>query len=83
MNDSLAYLRTPVAIRERAAKVLKYVVDGQSQWFQLDANGLETAVQATLSVTRERFPNPAAIRRRSISTAPNAWPACRTCASRS
>ncbi len=61
MNDSLAYLRTPVAIRERAAKVLKYVEDGQSQWFALDANGLEAAVQATLAVARERFPNPAAI----------------------
>ncbi|WP_425066786.1 URC4/urg3 family protein [Reyranella sp.] len=61
MNDSLAYLRTPIAIRERAAKVLKYVEDGQSQWFRLDPNGLETAVQATLAVTRERFPNPAAI----------------------
>lgn len=61
MNETLAYLRTPVAIRERAAKVLKYVEDGQSQWFQLDPNGLETAVQATLTVTRERFPNPAAI----------------------
>ena len=61
MNDSLAYLRTPVAIRERAAKVLKYVEDGQSQWFALDANGLESAVQATLAVARERFPNPAAI----------------------
>lgn len=61
MNDSLAYLRTPVAIRERAAKVLKFVVDGRSQWFQLDANGLETAVQATLAVARERFPDPAAI----------------------
>ena len=61
MSDSLAYLRTPAAIRERAAKVLKYVEDGQSQWFQLDPNGLETAVQATLAVTRERFPDPAAI----------------------
>ncbi len=61
MNDSLAYLRTPVAIRERAAKVLKHVVDGQSQWFQLDPSGLETAVQTTLAVTRERFPNPATI----------------------
>jgi len=61
LRNDLAYLRTPVAIRERAAKVLKYVVDGQSQWFQLDANGLEAAVQATLAVTRERFPNPAAI----------------------
>lgn len=61
MRNDLAYLRTPVAIRERAAKVLKYVVDGQSQWFQLDPNGLETAVQATLAVARERFPDPASI----------------------
>ncbi len=61
MRNDLAYLRTPVAIRERAGKILKYVVDGQSQWFQLDANGLEAAVQATLAVARERFPDPAAI----------------------
>ena len=61
MNDSLAYLRTPVAIRERAGKVMKLVEDGQSQWFMLDADGLEAAVQATLAVARERFPNPAAI----------------------
>ena len=61
MNNSLAYLRTPVAIRERAAKVLKHVMDGQSLWFHFDAGGLEAAVQATLAVTRERFPDPAAI----------------------
>ena len=61
MNDSIAYLRTPAAIRERASQVLKYVEDGRSQWFALDVNGLEAAVQATLAVTRERFANPAAI----------------------
>ncbi len=61
MRNDLAYLRTPAAIRERAAMVLKYVVDGRSQWFQFDANGLEAAVQATLAAARERFPNPAAI----------------------
>jgi len=57
----LAYLRTPKAIRERAAKVLKYVEDGQSAWWSVDANGLESAVQATLAVTRRRFANPAEI----------------------
>jgi hypothetical protein len=57
----LAYLRTPAAIRERAEKVLKYVEDGRSAWFAVDANGLEAAVQATLDVTRRRFVNPAAI----------------------
>jgi hypothetical protein len=55
------YLRTPAAIRERAAQVLKYVEDGRSAWWSVDANGLEQAVQATLAVTRQRFPNPAAI----------------------
>ena len=57
----LAYLRTPAAIRERAEKVLRYVEDGRSAWFAVDANGLEAAVKATLDVTRRRFANPAAI----------------------
>lgn len=62
MNPAdLAYLRTPKAIRERAVQVLKYVEDGRSAWWSVDANGLEAAVQATLAVTRKRFANPAAI----------------------
>ena len=60
-DDSVSYLRTPAAIRERAEMMLKYVEDGRSAWFALDANGLEAAVQATLEVTRRRFPNPAVI----------------------
>ncbi|MBS0222427.1 MAG: URC4/urg3 family protein [Proteobacteria bacterium] len=61
MSDSLSYLRNPAAIRERAEQVLKYVEDGRSRWFSLDADGLEAAVQATLAVTHERFVNPAAV----------------------
>ncbi|WP_422000827.1 URC4/urg3 family protein [Reyranella sp.] len=62
MNPAeLAYLRTPAAIRERAEAMLKYVEDGRSAWFSVDANGLEAAVQATLEVTRRRFPDPVAI----------------------
>lgn len=61
MADSISYLRTPAAIRERSAKVLKHVEDGQSHWFSLSGDGLEAAVQATLAVTRQRFPNPMAI----------------------
>jgi len=57
----LTHLRTPAAIRERAEKMLKYVEDGRSAWFTLDADGLEAAVQATLEVTRRRFRNPADI----------------------
>lgn len=60
-GDAAAYLRTPAAIRERAEKMLTYAEDGRSAWFALDANGLESAVQATLDVTRRRFANPAAI----------------------
>jgi hypothetical protein len=54
-------LRTPAAIRERAEKMLTYVEDGRSAWFALDGDGLEAAVQATLAVTRQRFPNPSDI----------------------
>jgi hypothetical protein len=61
LSDSLAWLRTPAAIRERAEAILKYVEDGRSAWFAFDANGLEAAVQKTLEVTRKRFPNLAAI----------------------
>lgn len=62
MNPAvLAYLRTPKAIRERAAQVLKHVEDGRSAWWSVDAGGLEAAVQATLAVTRKRFADPAAI----------------------
>jgi hypothetical protein len=61
LPGDLQYLRTPAAIRERAAQLLKYVVDGRSAWWSVDANGLEAAVQATLAVTRRRFADPAAI----------------------
>ena len=61
MTDSIAWLRTPAAIRERAGQILKYVEDGRSAWFALDAAGLEAAVQATLAVTRRRFADPSKI----------------------
>jgi Protein of unknown function (DUF1688) len=61
MSEDLAYLCTPVAIRERAEKMLTYVEDGKSAWFAFDGNGLEAAVQATLDVAHMRFPNPADI----------------------
>lgn len=61
MTDSVAYLRTPAAIRERAGLVLRHVENGQSPWFALDAAGLEAAVQATLGVTRKRFRDPSKI----------------------
>ena len=61
LPGDLQYLRTPKAIRERAAQILKYVEDGRSAWWSVDANGLESAVQATLAVTRRRFADPAAI----------------------
>jgi hypothetical protein len=61
MSDDITWLRTPAAIRERAEQMLKYAEDGRSAWFALDPNGLEAAVQATLEVTRRRFPNPSAI----------------------
>jgi len=61
VSDSLAWLRTPAAIRARAAQMLKHVEDGRSRWWAFDADGLEQAVQATLAVTRKRFADPALI----------------------
>lgn len=62
MNPAeLAFLRTPAAIRERAERMLKYAEDGRSEWFAVDPNGLEQAVQATLGVIAERFADPATI----------------------
>jgi hypothetical protein len=61
MTDSVSFLRTPAAIRERAGLVLRHVENGQSPWFALDASGLEAAVQATLAVTRKRFRDPSRI----------------------
>ena len=57
----MSWLRTPAAIRERAEAILTYVEDGRSSWFAVDAEGLEAAVQKTLEITHQRFPNPAAI----------------------
>jgi len=54
-------LRSPATIRAKAAEMLKHVEDGRSAWWAVDADGLEQAVQATLAVTRRRFPDPAAI----------------------
>ncbi len=60
-QDDTSWLRTPAAIRARAEAMLKYVEDGRSSWFAVNPAGLEGAVQATLEVTRQRFPDPAAI----------------------
>ncbi|MFO1079307.1 MAG: URC4/urg3 family protein [Reyranellaceae bacterium] len=61
MIETLEFLRDPATIRARAEAMLKWVEDGQSQWFAVDPAGLEAAVQATLAVTRRRFPDPARI----------------------
>ncbi|MFL5257865.1 MAG: URC4/urg3 family protein [Rhodopila sp.] len=57
----LTYLRTPAAIRDRARVMTEHVEAGRSQWFALDSGGLDRAVEATLEVTRQRFPDPATI----------------------
>lgn len=59
--DAVAWLRTPGAIRERAQVIWRYVENGKSPHFALDAAGLESAVQATLAVTRERFADPRSV----------------------
>jgi hypothetical protein len=61
VTESLSYLRTPEAIRDKAERLLKYVEEGQSRWFTFDPQGLESAVQTTLAATLSRYPSPSLI----------------------
>lgn len=61
MSDAVSRLRDPRTIRERATSLLAHIERGQSAWFTFDPAGLERAAEATLAVTRRRFPDPAAI----------------------
>ena len=51
-----AYLRTPNAIRTRAAALLARARRGESAWFRVgDANALEDAAREVAEVTRDRY----------------------------
>ena len=56
MTDSVAYLQTTTAIRERCGNVLSAVRAGQSKWFTVNDAALATAAAEVANVTRQRYP---------------------------
>jgi hypothetical protein len=53
----LANLNTAAAVRARCSMVHRWVADGRSQHFSLDANRLEAAAAYVADVTREAYPD--------------------------
>ncbi len=49
-------LRTTAAIRERARQLASRARQGESSWFVVDEGFLDTAVDAVVAATRERYP---------------------------
>jgi len=56
-GDAVAYLRTPEAVRERAAAVLARGLDGGLRHFRIDLSRLSAAADLVAAVTRERYPD--------------------------
>jgi hypothetical protein len=54
---TVAHLRDPATVRERAHELLARVRSGQSQHFRLDEQALKTCAQFVLKVTRDNYPN--------------------------
>ncbi|CAN3129264.1 URC4/urg3 family protein [Mycobacterium sp. smrl_JER01] len=55
--DAAALLRTTQAVRARAAQLLDRARCGQSRWFSVDDDALDSAAHEVASVTRQRFPD--------------------------
>jgi hypothetical protein len=57
MTDSISYLRSARAVRERAHDVLARVRAGDSKFWRLDDSRIDNAADIVASVTRERYPD--------------------------
>ena len=56
MSDSVAYLQTTTAIRERCLNVLAATRAGESKWFTVNNEAMANAAAEVASVTRQRYP---------------------------
>jgi Protein of unknown function (DUF1688) len=57
MNDSVDYLLSAQAVRERAHAVLERVRAGDSKFWRLDESRIANVADVVASVTRERYPD--------------------------
>jgi len=56
-RESAAYLRTPVAIRERCTAVLALGVEDRLEHFAVDLTALDRVAELVVDVTREAYPD--------------------------
>ena len=56
MSDSVAYLQTTTAIRERCQNVLAAARAGKSKWFTVNDAALASGAVEVANVTRKRYP---------------------------
>ena len=56
-EGAAAALRTTSAVRERARQLLSRAREGDSLWFDVDDDALQTAAAEVSDVTRARYPN--------------------------
>jgi hypothetical protein len=57
MPDSVAYLRTPIAIRERCNAVLLLGLDDKLEHFSVDLAAIDKVAALVVEVTREAYPD--------------------------
>jgi hypothetical protein len=55
--NSVDYLRSTVAVRERCNNILNAVLDGQSRCFDVDLSRLSVAADRVATLTKQRFPD--------------------------
>ena len=56
-REDAAYLRTPIAIRERCNAVLALGLEGKLEHFDVDLDALERVADLVVEVTREAYPD--------------------------
>lgn len=56
-REDAAYLRTPIAIRERCNAVLALGLEGKLEHFAVDLDALERVADLVVEVTREAYPD--------------------------
>ncbi|HAX75856.1 MAG TPA: DUF1688 domain-containing protein [Cyanobacteria bacterium UBA11372] len=56
-QQTIAYLRTPAAIRERCDRIFKLACDRQLNYFRCDLSKLDTTADYVIEVMRENYPD--------------------------
>lgn len=57
LESALSYLRSPQAVRERSSAVLEHVLAERSPYFSVDLTRMERAVDVTLAVMSQAYPD--------------------------